>query len=116
MTSFLFASTWSFSHIYFREPGILWTGQGSYYAINAQKYSASIPDASDIEVSSNFAGMFAAFYLFAEAVFKAIATGIYVIKEMNFSWLAVVFGFYTAAAFLSTELFRYLVLYLYDDR
>lgn len=59
-------------------------------------------------------GIFACIYLSFEAIFKAISTGLSVIKVQ--SWLPIVFGFYTVCAFLSTEIFGCFVVHLYDDR
>lgn len=67
-----------------------------------------------MEISSNFSGIFAFTYLLAEACFKAIATGVFILEHQS-NWKIIVFGFYTCAAFLASELLRVFVLPLNDD-
>jgi hypothetical protein len=96
--------------------GILWTGQGTYYAINSLKYSQASEQHSDTDVSSTFSGIFAFTYLGCETIFKSLATGMYLINHKEFSWFEIVFGFYSFSALLSSELFNCFVMYLYDER
>ena len=97
--------------------GILWTAQGSYYALNADLF-AEKKHKSNAQTLMNFAAIFAAFYLSCEAAFKMIATGIYLAAKENNdnSWRIPVFGMYTAVAFVSVVAFYMLVLPLEEQK
>lgn len=79
--------------------GFLWTGQGSYYSINARAYSSASNRMDSSVALANFASIFASSYLLLETIFKMFATIIYVAKDKNGDWRTVVFGLYVTAAF-----------------
>lgn len=86
--------------------GILWTGQGTYYSLNATSF-AQESQISRTEAVTLFAGIFAAFYLSFETGFKFIGTVVFLADTSNngSAWRPAVFGIYTVSAFLSTILF-----------
>mmetsp|Transcript_16746 Transcript_16746/g.28079 ORF Transcript_16746/g.28079 Transcript_16746/m.28079 type:complete len:531 (-) Transcript_16746:1223-2815(-) len=97
--------------------GILWTAQGSYYAINAEQYAQE--EALDKEkVLTNFAAIFASFYLSSEACFKLVATAIYLGEKDtgHADWRGAVFGMYTVTSFASLVLFAYLTSSLTEGK
>lgn len=90
--------------------GVLWTAQGSYYFSNANLY-AQQENQSISSTTTNFAAIFAAFYLSCEAAFKLLSTGVYLLGSSSAGhWQVVVFGLYTAAAAASVMAFHFLVL------
>lgn len=90
--------------------GVLWTAQGSYYSSNASLY-AQQENQSISSTTTNFAAIFAAFYLSCEAAFKLLSTGVYLLGSSSAGhWQVVVFGLYTAAAAASVMAFHFLVL------
>lgn len=96
--------------------GVLWTAQGTYYSLNADQYSQQqVVDKPT--TLTNFAAIFAAFYLTFEAGFKLLATAIYLLAKSSNSensWRIAVFGMYTAAAFLSVIAFYFFTMTLFD--
>lgn len=85
--------------------GFLWTAQGSYYSINARAYAFANNDADSSAALANFASIFASSYLLLETLFKLFATIIYLAKDRQGSWKAVVFGSYVTAAFCAIVAF-----------
>lgn len=81
--------------------GLLWTGQGSYYSINARAYAYSSGDADSSAALATFASFFAAIYLLIETCFKLFATAMYLAKDKSSDWRPVVFGLYVAAALVA---------------
>lgn len=86
--------------------GLLWTGQGSYYTLNATYYAAA-GNHNATESVTNFAAIFAGFYLSFETAFKFMGTLIFVVVGLSSSVAIrpILFGLYTASAFISTILF-----------
>lgn len=85
--------------------GFLWTAQGSYYSINARAYAFASNDPDSSVALANFASIFASSYLLLETLFKLFATVIYLAKDRQGSWKAVVFGSYVSAAFCAIVAF-----------
>jgi MFS family permease len=86
--------------------GLLWTGQGAYYSLNATIF-ASASNISRSEAITTFAAIFAGFYLSFETAYKFIATLVFILAGMqsNGHWRPAVFGLYTVSAFICTCLF-----------
>ena len=89
--------------------GLLWTGQGSYYSINARAYAFAKQHSSSSAALANFASIFASTYLLLETLFKMFATIIYLAKDRDGAWKSTVFGLYMSAAFVSTICFALMV-------
>ena len=85
--------------------GLLWTGQGSYYSINARAYAFSAGDADSSAALATCASFFAAIYLLIETCFKLFATAMYLAKDKSSDWRPVVFGLYVAAALIAVVSF-----------
>lgn len=86
--------------------GFLWTGQGSYYTLNATYYALAA-NSSRPEAITNFAGIFAGAYLSFETVYKFLGTFVFVVVGIASSsaWQPILFGIYTATALISTIFF-----------
>ena len=90
--------------------GVLWTAQGSYYSSNASLY-AQQENQSMSSTTTNFAAIFAAFYLSCEAIFKLLSTGVYLLGSSSTGhWQVVLFGLYSASAAASVMAFHFMVL------
>jgi len=89
--------------------GLLWTGQGSYYSINARAYAYVMLEPSGSASLANFASIFASSYLLFETLFKMFATIIYVAKDKEGAWKSIVFGIYVTAACISVFFFGFIV-------
>jgi MFS family permease len=85
--------------------GALWTGQGSYYSLNARAYALAKRDADSSAALANFASIFASTYLLLETLLKMFATIIYIVKDKQGEWKSIVFGLYVTVAFVSVVLF-----------
>lgn len=89
--------------------GLLWTGQGTYYANNANEYSVLL-DSNLSQVLIQFASIFAGCYLGFETAFKFIATIIFVsTSQAVIAWKPTVFGLYATFATMATVLYSFLV-------
>lgn len=96
--------------------GLLWTGQGSYYTLNAS-FHAMATKSSRSETITHFAGIFAGTYLSFETLYKFIGTFVFIVVGMSSSgaWQPALFGIYTTTAFVSTLFFWTNVKAFKDD-
>jgi MFS family permease len=94
--------------------GFLWTGQGSYYSLNAIDFSRKA-DRSVEQINVIFASIFSGLYLGLETLFGIIATGIYVALQSKADWKSVIFGSYAVLASISVALFWRLIIPLGRD-
>lgn len=110
--------------------GLIWTGQGGYYALNSIDYFKKLDFKDSSETSSDhgnqlnqqilvkFASLFAFIYLSFETFFKILATIIYVAygsDSSNSSWKVLIFGLYTVSAIISVFIFWRYIWQLFDD-
>jgi len=89
--------------------GFLWTGQGSYYSLNARAYAQASGETDSSVALANFASIFASTYLLMETLLKMFATIIYLAKDKKGEWKSIVFGLYVTAAFFSAIYFYFMV-------
>jgi hypothetical protein len=100
--------------------GILWTGQSSYYNINAKRYAAS-SGANPSHVINDFAAIFAMFYLSSETGFKLLATMVFYIDSQatnssHESWQFVVFAIYAISALVAFAAFALTTMSFKDEK
>jgi len=84
--------------------GVLWSGQGTYFTVNALRYSTLMGLESSV-VTAWFASMFATMYLSMETIFKALASFVFFSTQWD-SWLPTTFGLYIVIALVAMEMFR----------
>jgi MFS family permease len=92
--------------------GILWSAQGSYFALNARYYALS-GNTRGAHSLTTFASIFATSLLILEFVVKTGATAMYISSlqgSAGWPWREVVFSTYTAIALCAVVLFWVCVL------
>lgn len=77
---------------------------GEYFSVNAIKFARASNISESIAIN-NFASVFAVLYLSLETAFKLSVTLIFLILGKGSSWKVIVFGAYTAFAFVAAAAF-----------
>lgn len=84
--------------------GVLWSGQGTYFTLNALRY-ADLMGLDPSIVTAWFASIFATMYLGMETIFKGMTSFVFFASGWD-EWLPLTFGVYIVVAVIAMEVFR----------